>query len=180
MLAKIIFFTAVIGATLAVILLAFVSPSPHSNPLMNKSLAISLYVLPPHPPNPLHQQPTLHSRNAFIFHHKLTEGPRNTSRIIGRAQGFVLPVEHLALAAFNIIYLTFDTPEYSGSLGVEMMTGRHGARDELMVVGGTGSFAFARGAAVVVQTANQESDAGAAYYIKLRLRLRRQSRTTPA
>ena len=179
MLAKIIFFSAVTAATLAVILLAFVSPSPHTDP--HKSIAISLYVQPPHPPNnpPLHQTTNLHASKAFIFHHKLTEGPWNTSRIIGKAQGFVLPVEHFALAAFNIIYLTFDTPEYCGSLGIEARTGKYGAREELVVVGGTGFFAFARGVAVFAQTASQNSGADAMYYIKLRLRLPVQSRVIP-
>ncbi|EHA8590199.1 hypothetical protein COCNU_scaffold016103G000040 [Cocos nucifera] len=80
--------------------------------------ALSVYMQPPRLQNP-RQEATLHPNSAFIFLHKLTEGPKNTSRVIGKARGFIVPIEHSALSAFNIIYLTFDTPEYSGSLGVE-------------------------------------------------------------
>lgn len=172
MLAKIIFFSAVIAAVVVVILLAIFSPSPLSNQLKSQPLAISLYVQPQQPTDPAHhQERDLHSTRAFIFHHHLTEGPKNTSRIIGRARGLVLPVDHFALAAFNIIYLTFDMPQYRGSLGVEVRTGRHGAREELMVVGGTGSFAFARGVAVFERAAGQQPDLDGTYNIKLKLTL---------
>lgn len=172
MLAKIIFIIAVIGAILSVILLALFSHPSHISPQNNHPLAISLYLQKtPRPSNPLHKQQTLHTNKAFIFHHKLSEGPHNTSKIIGKAQGLVLPIENFALAAFNIIYLTFDTPEYSGSIGIEERRARRGKREEFAVVGGTGFFAFARGVAVFVQRDNRQSDADAAYRIKLRLSL---------
>ncbi|XP_038982935.1 pterocarpan synthase 1-like [Phoenix dactylifera] len=170
MTSKIIFFAAVSAATLAVILLAVVSPLPKKSQSTRSRpwLALSLYMQPPHLPNP-RREATLHANSAFIFQHKLTEGPKNTSRVIGKARGFIVPIEHSALSAFNIIYLTLDTPEYSGSLSVEAKQVGHGTREELTVVGGTGSFAFARGLAVLSQ-AEGPSLADAAYHLTLRLR----------
>ncbi|ONK71316.1 uncharacterized protein A4U43_C04F7210 [Asparagus officinalis] len=172
MLAKIIFIIAVIGAILSVILLALFSHPSHVSPQNGHPLAISLYLQKnTHPPNPLHEQQTLHTNKAFIFHHELSEGPHNTSKIIGKAQGLVLPVENFALVAFDIIYLTFDTPEYSGSIGIEATRARRSKREEFVVVGGTGFFAFARGVAVFVRRDNRQSDFDAVHYIKLRLSL---------
>ncbi|KAF9618042.1 hypothetical protein IFM89_039477 [Coptis chinensis] len=88
------------------------------------------------------------SKGAFIFHHTLTEGPENTSRVVGRAQGFIIPLEHFAHSAFNIIYLTFDMSEYSGSLNIQANQVHDKGREELTVVGGMGVFAFTRGLAI--------------------------------
>lgn len=90
----------------------------------------------------------------------------------------MVPIEHSALSAFNIIYLTFDTPEYSGSLSVEAKQVGHGTREELTVVGGTGSFAFARGLAVLSQ-AERPSQADATYHLTLRLRFPGESGAAP-
>nr|XP_010906916.1 dirigent protein 1-like [Elaeis guineensis] len=174
---KIIFFAAVSAAILAVILLAVVSPLPRkSQGTQSRSwTALSLYMQPPRLQNLT--EATVHANSAFIFQHKLTEGPKNTSRVIGKARGFIVPIEHLALSAFNTIYLTFDTPEYSGSLSVEVKQVGHGTREELTVVGGTGSFAFARGLAVLA--AERPSQAEAAYHLTLRLRFPGESGAIP-
>ncbi|KAK3231528.1 hypothetical protein Dsin_003409 [Dipteronia sinensis] len=170
MLPRIIFCSAVVLATLAVVLLALFSPVSHNKKSQSKNhsrplLALSLYLQqpniltsPPHTTNPPTQS------GAFVFHRALTEGPENTSRPVGKAQGFIVPIEHFANSAFNIVYLTFDAPEFSGSLSVEAKHIEHKNREELKVVGGTGSFAFARGLAVFAQTDNHT------YHVKLQLR----------
>lgn len=182
MLPKIIFFTAVSLATLAVILLALFSPSSHRKPAKapRPMLALSLYIqqtqvatrsamYPEVPPDP----------GALIFHRVLTEAPENTSRVVGKAQGFIIPIEHFAHSGFNIIYFTFDTHEYSGSLSVQAKNLNHEDRDELTVVGGTGSFAFARGRAIFAKTDHHGSDLNATYHIKLKLKFPNRSRTIP-
>ncbi|KAK1275461.1 hypothetical protein QJS04_geneDACA016057 [Acorus gramineus] len=179
-LARIIFCTAVSAATLAVILLALVSPVPHrkprpSNPI-HPWMSLSLYVQRPNLTNPT-TKATRTANSALIFHHTLTDGPQNTSRVIGRAQGFIIPVEHFAHSAFNIVYLTIDTPEYSGSLSIEGRGVRHVPREELAVAGGTGSFAFARGLAVFAQMDRWTTEALAMYHVKLRLRFPSRSQT---
>ncbi|XP_010255013.1 PREDICTED: dirigent protein 17 [Nelumbo nucifera] len=173
-LPKVIFCTAVSVATLAVILLAVVSPVSHRKAQKQQAspwLALSLYIQQPHTTVPSKQPASPSHRGAFLFHHTLTEGPENTSRVIGKAQGFIIPVEDFAHSVFNIIYLTFDTPEYYGSLGVQAKNVGYKDREEFMVVGGTGSFAFARGLAVFAHTDRQPSDVGAMYHLKLRLKL---------
>ncbi|KAM1449646.1 hypothetical protein ACFX1R_009308 [Malus domestica] len=194
MLSRIIFCTAVLLATLAVILLAFFSPLPKrkSSPPW---LDLSLYIQ--QSPNNNNnnniggsnnagKQPQPDSsRGAFIFHRMLTEGPENTSRVVGKAQGFIIPVEHFANSGFNIIYLTFHTPQYSGSLSVEAKHVSRQDTEELTVMGGTGSFAFARGVAVFAQTTDQDDQQPssgngvdyATYHVKLQLRFPNQSRT---
>ncbi|MCL7040309.1 hypothetical protein MKW94_001120 [Papaver nudicaule] len=189
MKAKIIFCTAVSVATLAVILLALVSPVAHkklkkTQPSNNAWLALSLYIQRPHSETINQPKPRISAHpGAYVFHRTLTEGPENTSRIVGKAQGFILPIEHFAHSAFNIIYLTFDTPEFSGSISMQAKHIDHKAREELTVVGGTGSFAFARGLASFAQmsTDSQESDViDARYQLKLRLKFPHQvTRTVP-
>ncbi|XP_077214920.1 disease resistance-responsive (dirigent-like protein) family protein [Tasmannia lanceolata] len=182
MLPKIIFCTAVSAATLAVILLALISPSVHKTPQKNHTkpwLALSLYIQHPHIPPSNTQTTTQTTTGAFIFHHTLTEGPQNTSRIVGRAQAFIIPIEHFSHSVFNIIYLTIDMVEYSGSLGIHAKNIRHRAREELPVVGGTGSFAFARGLAVFVQMEGQLAEVNAMYHVKLRLRFPNQTQVIP-
>lgn len=182
MLPKIIFCTAVTTATLAVVLLALISPSAHRKTEKNQTrpwLALSLYIQPPQ--TPTHStQAEAHVETAFIFHHTLTEGPENTSQVVGRAQGFIIPIEHFARSAFNIIYLILDTPDYSGSISVQAKNIHHKAREELTVVGGTGSFAFARGLAVLTQIDRQPIQVHAMYHLKLRLRFPNRSQVIPA
>ncbi|XP_058068898.1 dirigent protein 17 [Magnolia sinica] len=183
MLPKIIFCTAVSVATLAVILLAVISPSVHRKPQKNQTrpwLALSLYIQHPHHPVPSTQVGPL-ADGAFVFHHTLTAGPENTSRAIGRAQGFIIPIEHFAQSAFNIIYLTIDADEYSGSISVHAKHIGHKSREELTVVGGTGSFAFARGLAIFKQTDGQRpsSNIDAMYHVKLQLRFPDRDQTIP-
>lgn len=176
MLPRLIFCSAIALATLAVILLALVSPVVHKKQSKNTSipwLALSLYIQQPHTATSKTQPFTQSDGGAFIFHHTLTEGPENTSRVVGKAQGFFVPIEHFAHSAFNLIYLTFETPEYSGSLSVQANQVSHKDTEELTVVGGTGSFAFARGQAVFAQTDRQT------YHVKLQLKFPDRSHTVP-
>ncbi|KAK9945722.1 hypothetical protein M0R45_011221 [Rubus argutus] len=178
MLPRIIFCAAVLLATLAVILLALVSPVPKRKP-SPPWLDLSLYIQQPHIAGSNAQQSVAQSdAGAFIFHRKLTEGPENTSRVVGKAQGFIIPMEDFAHSAFNIIYLTFQTPEYSGSLSVQAKHVSRKDTEELTVMGGTGSFAFARGLAVFAQTDQQRSGVDSTYRVKLQLRFPNRSRTT--
>ncbi|XP_057502433.1 pterocarpan synthase 1 [Actinidia eriantha] len=177
MLARIIFCTAASIAILIVVLLALYSPVTHRKPTKNKPwLALSLYIqqsqVPPLIPNvqPATTQP---SHGALVFHRKLTEGPENTSRVVGKAQGFIIPVQHFSNSDFNLICLTFDTRQYSGSLSVESKNFAHKEREKLTVVGGTGSFAFARGFTVFSRT-NHEY-----YHLKLHLEFPNRSHVIP-
>lgn len=177
MLPRIIFCIAVLLAVLAVILLALFSPIPHPTTSKNTSpwLALSLYIQQPqvggsglHPVAPS-------DAGALVFHRTLTEGPESTSRIVGKAQGFIIPVQKFAYSAFNIIYLTFNTHQYSGSLSIQAKDFAQKEKDELVVVGGTGSFAFARGFAVFAQTEDQNST----HHIKLHLKFPNRSQIIP-
>ncbi|KAK7320131.1 hypothetical protein RJT34_04865 [Clitoria ternatea] len=170
MWARIIFCTAVILATIAVILLALLSPPvSHKKSPSRPWLDLSLYI----------QQPRLSTSNthlvpregakAFIFRRVLTEGPESTSRIVGKAQGFVVPVEQFEQSAFDVMYLTFDTPDHSGSLSVQAMDVAQKDNAKFKVVGGTGSFAFARGVAVFTQTDKPSNHVFETYHVKLQL-----------
>ncbi|PIN19094.1 hypothetical protein CDL12_08225 [Handroanthus impetiginosus] len=182
MLSKIIYSTAVLLATAAVILLALFSPLPHRNNHKNPQLSLSFYIQ--HPQVGGSTLSATHSAappdaGALIFHRILTEGPDISSRAIGKAHGFIIPVESFAHSAFNIIYLTFHSHEYSGSISVQARNLGHKEREELAVVGGTGSFAFARGLAVFVQTNRGIDNLDAAYHIKLHLEFPNRSQTIP-
>ncbi|XP_050223755.1 uncharacterized protein LOC126673591 [Mercurialis annua] len=84
----------------------------------------------------------------FFFPTTTEEPKTNTSTIIGNAQGFIIPFKHFARFAFHVIYLTFDTQRYSGSLlSVHAKHISRSDREELIVIGGIESFAFARGIA---------------------------------
>ncbi|KAF3446259.1 hypothetical protein FNV43_RR11438 [Rhamnella rubrinervis] len=159
-----------------VIILALFSPSSHhSKP--PPWVALSLYIQqPPYKAEPSRNTPPVvqSDAGAFIFRRTLTEGPKNTSRVVGKAQGFIIPVERFVHSAFNIIHLTFDTPEYAGSLSVQAKHVGQEDTEELTVVGGTGSFAFARGVAVFGRQTT--SDVDATYHVKLQLRFPNQSR----
>lgn len=180
-MSKIIYWIAVVLATAAVILLALFSPLPHRKNQTSPSLALSFYIQQPEvggssmhsaaPPPP--------DAGALIFHRTLTEGPENSSRVVGKAQGFIIPVESFAHSAFNIIYLTFHTHDYSGSISIQAKNLGHKEEQELNVVGGTGSFAFARGLAVFAQTDRRISDFDAIYHIKLRLEFPNRSQIIP-
>ncbi|WOK92236.1 hypothetical protein Cni_G00927 [Canna indica] len=177
MLARVIFFAAVTAATLAVILLPLLSPVPRKSAedQSGPRLALSFYIHPPSVGSRPHQQASPHGNSAFVFRHELREGPANTSRVIGRARGVVVPAQRAAdkLSAFNIVHVALDTPPYSGSLSVEARRVGRRAREELVVVGGTGAFAFARGFAAFAATG------GAIYHLDLRLRFPADPPTIP-
>ncbi|XAR55630.1 hypothetical protein NMG60_11035760 [Bertholletia excelsa] len=191
MLPRIIFCISVFLAILTVVLLALFSPVAHRKNTITPWLALSLYIQVgesnSNGKTPFHQpiSPSSSSSSYFsselgalVFHRKLTEGPENTSRVVGNAQGFIIPVQHFARSEFNIIYLTFHTKEYSGSLSVEAKNFNSRDRAELAVVGGTGSFAFARGQAVFSQTNQQQEHAIS--HLKLHLKFPNGSQTIPA
>ncbi|KAK8551897.1 hypothetical protein V6N13_120328 [Hibiscus sabdariffa] len=182
MLARIIFCFAVVLAIVVVVLLSLLSPVSHKSSSKNPSrpwLALSMYIQQPHISTSSIQPVAQSDAGAFIFHRALTEGPENTSRVVGKARGFIIPLEHFANSAFNIIYLTFETPEFNGSLSVEAKHVEDGDRQELTVVGGTGYFAFARGLAVFMQTKSQSSAADPAYHVNLQLRFPNRSQIIP-
>ncbi|PPR83583.1 hypothetical protein GOBAR_AA37124 [Gossypium barbadense] len=182
MLPRIIFCFAVVIAIAVVVLLALLSPVSHKSSSKNPSrpwLALSMYIQHPHISRSSVQPVAQSDAGAFVFHRALTEGPKNTSRIVGKAQGFIIPIEHFADSAFNIIYLTFETPKLNGSLSIQANNVEHEDRQELTVVGGTGYFAFARGLAVFMQTKSQSSEADPTYHVKLQLRFPNRSQTIP-
>ncbi|KAL7619146.1 hypothetical protein Lser_V15G00731 [Lactuca serriola] len=175
-------FALVTLAILVVILLATVSPLPHSNSSSKPLVALSLYIQQPQTaalPNPRTVAPPPDA-GALIFHRVLTEGPKNTSRVVGKAQGFFIPVKQFAHSGFNIIYLTFDTHEYSGSVSIQAKNPEDDQKDELSVVGGTGSFAFVRGMAVLTRKDEHDTDLVVPYHIRLHLKYPNRSETIPA
>lgn len=175
MLTRIIFCTAVSLATIAVIVLALVSPVSHKKIHSRPMLDLSLYIQQPQTSiSNTHVVPR-EDAEAFVFRRILTEGPENTSRVVGKAQGFIIPVKQFEQSAFNVLYLTFDTPDHSGSLSVQAMKETHKDREEFRVVGGTGSFAFARGVAVFTQTDEQTNHEALTYHVKLQLEFPKDS-----
>lgn len=180
MLSRIIFCLAVLSAILVVVLLALFSPAAHKKPATSARpwFALSLYIQQPHVATTKFQPTAADGvAGAFIFHRTLTEGPDNTSQVVGKAQGFIIPIDHFAHSIFNVIYLTFDTPKYSGSVGLQAKSVDHKNTQELSVVGGTGSFAFARGIAVFLQTNKGTDEVHATYRVKLHLRFPNRSQT---
>ncbi|KAM7260164.1 hypothetical protein ACFE04_015905 [Oxalis oulophora] len=175
MIPKLTFCTILILATLAVILLALFSPIPYQNSSTEPTVALSFHIQQSDDTadqiaiantNSQRQHSVPSDTGAFVFCRSLTQGPENTSAVIGKAQGFIFPEEHFARSAFNIVYLTLETPEYSGSISVQANSlVPHSDAQELTVVGGTGTFAFARGFAIFMQT-----DRAATYHVKLHLR----------
>ncbi|KAJ7975170.1 Dirigent protein [Quillaja saponaria] len=161
-------------------LLALFSPVSKKKKTSNHSrpwLALSLYIQQHHISSSNVQPALPADAGAFIFQRALTGGPENISRIVWKVQGFIIPMEQFAHSAFNVIYLTFDTPDYSGSLGVRAKHVAHKDIKELTVVGGTGSFALARGLAVFALIDMQQSDMNATYHVKLQLKFQNHSRT---
>ncbi|KAM3339125.1 hypothetical protein P3S68_031211 [Capsicum galapagoense] len=185
MIARIIFCTAVLLAILSVILLAIFSPIPQGNKSKSPPwVDFSLYIQQPRVSvSNISPEKTPTDFSALIFHRLLTEGPENTSRVIGKVQGFIIPIQDFANSAFNIIYLTFSSKEFSGSLSVEAKSLTNDNKGEFMnVVAGTGYFAFARGLAIFSQTEREAINSDnleANYHIKLQLKFPNTSQTIP-
>ncbi|XP_057546123.1 dirigent protein 23-like [Amaranthus tricolor] len=80
----------------------------------------------------------------------LTEGPEPTSKLVGRAQGMHGSVDLNESALMMVMNLYFLEGEYNGStlsvLGRDSLSASTG---ELPVVGGTGTFRFAKGYAQI-------------------------------
>ncbi|KAK4284006.1 hypothetical protein QN277_000897 [Acacia crassicarpa] len=180
---RIIFCTAFFVATIVVILLALLSPNTshnksHSRPLFD----MSLYIQKPHlssASSNTQSPPPLGDDNvaaAFIFHRLLTDGPDNNSKVVGKAEGFIIPTHQFAKSPFNVIYITFETVERSGSLSLKAREAAGDTDEEFRVVGGTGAFAFARGVAVFSRT---KMGVDATYYVRFQLQFPNQSPTTP-
>ncbi|XP_028786871.1 dirigent protein 6 [Neltuma alba] len=180
MRSRIIFCTAFSLATIVVILLALLSPASHKKSHPRPWLDLSLYIQKPHTSASNTQPPLGDNAGAFIFHRVLTEGPDNNSRVVGKAQGFIIPTQQFVQSAFKFIYLTFETPERSGSLSVQAREAGDKVTEEFTVVGGTGSFAFARGVAVFTRTNMGSSEVDASSFVKLQLEFPNQSPKTPA
>ncbi|KAL3840346.1 hypothetical protein ACJIZ3_024937 [Penstemon smallii] len=176
MISRIIFCTAVLLATASVILLAIFSPVHRKNQTRSW-VSLSFYIQQPQTSGSDMPPPVAPPDvGALIFHRTLTEGPENTSRVVGKAQGFIIPVESFAHSAFNIIYLTFHTREYLGSISIQARNLAYKGKEELNVVGGTGAFAFARGLAVFGKIERPASDFEATHHIKLHLKFPNNSR----
>lgn len=187
MRSRIIFCSAFCVATIVVILLALLSPASHNKSRSSRTwLDLSLYIQKPHISSASSntQPPPLGDDNAaaaFIFHRLLTEGPDNNSRVVGKAQGFIIPTQQFSQSPFNVIYLTFETPERSGSLSVQAREeGDDKDREEFTVLGGTGSFAFARDVAVFTRANVGSNQVDASYYVTLELQFPNHSPKTPA
>ncbi|KAL2342383.1 hypothetical protein Fmac_003668 [Flemingia macrophylla] len=163
--------SAVSLATIAVIILAVLSPVSHEKSQSRPWLDLSLYI----------QQPRIAASNthlvaredagAFIFRRVVTEGPENTSRVVGKAQGFVIPTEQFQQSAlFDVMYVSFDSPHHSGSLSLQAHKIKD--RQQFKVIGGTGSFAFARGVALFTITPSTQPPT---YHLKLLLQFPKHS-----
>ncbi|KAI9118764.1 hypothetical protein K1719_010209 [Acacia pycnantha] len=184
---RIIFCTAFFVATIVVILLALLSPNTshnksHSRPLFDMSLYIQKPYLSSSASSNTQPPPPLGDDNvaaAFIFHLLLTDGPDNNSKVVGKAEGFIIPTHQFAKSPFNVIYITFETVERSGSLSLKAREAAGDTDEEFRVVGGTGSFAFARGIAVFSRTKMGSSRVDATYYVRFQLQFPNQSPMTP-
>ncbi|ESW32472.1 hypothetical protein PHAVU_002G325400 [Phaseolus vulgaris] len=163
---RMIFCVGVSIATIAVIVLAVLSPVSHNKSHARPWLDLSLYVQHPQTSTlNTHLVPREHA-GALIFPRVLTEGPEKSSRVVGKAQSFVILADMFQQSALNVMYLSFDSKDHKGSLSVQTDEDK----EELKIVGGTGSFAFARGVALFTKTRDsQQTQAAATYHLKLQL-----------
>lgn len=198
MIAKILMCTAVVAATVTVILLSVLTPGgqnhgghhpqepkPIGQP--NNNNVLSLYIQPGSDGiNSIAESNVFGSvSHIVVFDQPVTEAPHNTSPVVGRAQGFMLP------SAFSVLDLNLNSSEYKGSLSIRGQQTKKlhahddhensSRREEFAVIGGTGHFALATGFAVFtslnVNSNTTTSPGGAAskpfYHVRLHLGLRR-------
>nr|VDD24852.1 unnamed protein product [Brassica oleracea] len=189
MLTRIIFLIAVSTSVIVVLLLALFSPVPDYDP-PESLFSFSLYVQQTQIPSSSYisrrssqRMAETHRRGgggggALIFRRTLTEGPDNNSRIVGKAEGFIIPHEDFANSNFNVIYLTLESPEYTGSVSIRSRDMAHKLEEVMKVVGGTGAFAFARGIAMFAEVGAEE-EAVTTYRVKLLLRFPHTSKIDP-
>ncbi|CAN8287652.1 unnamed protein product [Cochlearia groenlandica] len=200
MLTRIIFFIAVATSIIIVILLSLFSPVPNYDP-PESLFSFSLYVQQTHIPSSSYssRRSTHHTARshrggggggggALIFRRTLTEGPKHNSRIVGKAEGFIIPHEDFANSDFNVVYLTLETPEYTGSVSIRSRDMAHKMEEVMEVVGGTGAFAFARGIAMFARIDHDDDDGDGdgddnedvnTYRVKLLLRFPHTSHVNP-
>ncbi|CAM0876133.1 unnamed protein product [Alopecurus aequalis] len=188
MVGRVIFCVVIAAAILAVVLLATVSPLPHRSTANDKSSqgtrAITVYIHPAASAGTARQRRqqggAAHEdeqvASALVFRHRMTSRPEITSRTVGVASGFVLPLPgergSAMMSAFDTVHLAFDAPGLSGSLCVEAARSKKGDGEEVLrVVGGTGAFAFAHGHAVLSAKRGQRMDSGGASSSAWRLEL---------
>ncbi|KAF8096201.1 hypothetical protein N665_0316s0042 [Sinapis alba] len=190
MLTRIIFLIAVATSVTVVLVLALFSPVPDYDP-PESLFSFSLYVQQTQIPSSsyvsrrsIQRMAGTHSRGggggrgALIFRRTLTEGPDNNSRIVGKAEGFIIPHEDFANSDFNVIYLTLETPEYTGSVSIRSRDMVQKLEEVMEVVGGTGAFAFARGIAMFAEVGD-EDETVTTYRVKLLLKFPRTSKIDP-
>ncbi|KAJ0234703.1 Dirigent protein [Hirschfeldia incana] len=179
MLTRIIFLIAVATSVIVVLLLVLFSPVPDYDP-PESLFSLSLYVQQTQIPSSsyvsrrsIQRMAGTHNREggggALIFRRTLTEGPDNNSRIVGKAEGFIIPHEDFAKSDFNVIYLTLETPECTGSVSIRSRDMAQKLEEVMEVVGGTGAFAFTRGIAMFAEVGDQE-EAVTTYRVKLLLK----------
>ncbi|KAL0793195.1 hypothetical protein Bca101_064572 [Brassica carinata] len=188
MLTRVIFLIAVATSVTVVVLVALFSPVPDYDP-PESLFSFSVYVQQTQIPSSSYvsrrstQRMTgTHSRGggggALIFRRTLTEGPDNNSRVVGKAEGFIIPHEDFANSDFNVIYLTLETPEYTGSVSIRSRDMAQKLEEVMEVVGGTGAFAFARGIAMFTEVGDEE-EAVTTYRVKLLLKFPHTSKIDP-
>uniref|UniRef100_A0A0D9VYS7 Dirigent protein n=1 Tax=Leersia perrieri TaxID=77586 RepID=A0A0D9VYS7_9ORYZ len=168
MLGRIIFCAAIAAAVLAVVLLATVSPLPRRTAAGHKggggqhhTRTLTVYIHPT-PASSAEAVSRQREHGAFVFRHRVTEGPEIASRTVGVATGFAIRGEAGAAAVevFDTVHLAFDAEGMmsSGSVCVQAATGGGGEKKAatrrrrgecgggeevaVRVVGGTGAFAF--------------------------------------
>ncbi|CAA7041685.1 unnamed protein product [Microthlaspi erraticum] len=184
---RIIFLIAVATSFIVVLLLALFSPVPDYDP-PGSLFSFSIYVQQKHIPSSSYSSRRSSQRmakahhggggGALIFRRTLTEGPDNNSRIVGKAEGFIIPHEDFANSDFNVIYLTLETPEYTGSVSIRSRDMAHKLEEVMEVVGGTRAFAFARGIAMFAVVDDHEETV-TTYRVKLLLRFPHTSHVNP-
>lgn len=180
MLPKVIFLSAITAATLCVVLLAILSPghrarhpSACNSTASAPELFLSLYLQPlssSPPPVPTNQHTSQTAHSALVFRRTITDQPGSDSPAVGRAQGFVIPADRFPGSGLDVVYVSIGTTALSGGLAVRSPGTRLPLAEELPVIGGTGSFAFARGTAVFVHSALRGDGVAVPYRLKLRLR----------
>ncbi|KAI5058465.1 hypothetical protein GOP47_0026635 [Adiantum capillus-veneris] len=113
-----------------------------------------------------------HDERVMLAEAPFTQGPSNTSRLLGRLQMAVFeqPYEDSVISVAQIFTATFDSTLYRGViaiLGQQLLKPRG---FELAVVGGTGRFRLARGFVIVRASPVVDNES---YYARMEFNLYR-------